>query len=75
MRERPSQIAGGQVPSLAELRPIAQGAKTSGDRRWTYRAFRRVSIYVTWLLLHTGVTPNQVTVASLITAAAGTGRQ
>lgn len=73
MGERPSPNNGGQVPSIAELRPIAQGVKVSGDRRWTYRAFRQVSIYITWLLLHTGVTPNQVTVASLITAGAGLG--
>ena len=60
-----------RVPRVAELRPIAQGAKTDADRRWTYRVFRIVSIYVTWALLHTRVTPNQVTVASLLVAAAG----
>lgn len=60
-----------RVPSVNELRPIAQGAKTDADRRWSYRAFRAVSIYVTWALLHTGVTPNQVTILSLVVAAAG----
>lgn len=59
------------VPSVAELRPIAQGTKTEADRRWSYRVFRAISIYVTWALLHTRVTPNQVTVLSLVIAAAG----
>lgn len=59
------------VPSVAKLRPIAQGAKTEADRRWAYRVFRVVSIYVTWALLHTRITPNQVTVLSLVVAAAG----
>lgn len=65
-RSRPAR-----VPSVSELRPIAQGSKTDADRRWSYRAFRIVSIYVTWALLHTRVTPNQVTVLSLVVAAAG----
>ncbi len=60
-----------KVPSVADLRPIAQGSKTQSDRRWTYRSFRHISIYVTWVLLHTTVTPNQVTVASLTVAAGG----
>lgn len=59
------------VPSVTELRPIAQGSKTQADRRWSYRAFRAISIYLTWALLHTRVTPNQVTVASLVIAAFG----
>lgn len=60
-----------EVPSVAELRPVAQGAKTEADHRWTYRVFRYLSIYVTWALAHTGVTPNQVTIASLVIAGAG----
>ena len=60
-----------RVPTVAELRPIAQGSKTQADRRWAYRMFRAVSIYVTWALLHFRVSPNQVTVASLVVAAAG----
>ncbi len=58
-------------PSVAEIRPVAQGAKTEADRRWTYRIFRSVSIYITWALLHTRVTPNQVTVISLVVAGIG----
>ena len=67
-------VSGGRVsrvPSVSELRPIAQGAKTGADRRWTYRIFRSVSIYVTWALLHTRVTPNQVTILSLLVAGVG----
>lgn len=59
------------VPPIAELRPVAQGSKTRADRRWSYRAFRSVSIYVTWLFLHTSITPNQVTILSLVIAGGG----
>ena len=61
----------GTVPRIADLRPVAQGEKVTEDKRWWYVIFRRISIYVTWALLHTGVTPNQVTVASLLTAFVG----
>lgn len=61
----------GRVPPLPELRTIAQGMKTAADRRWTYRLFRAVSIYITWALLHTRATPNQVTVVSLVVAGVG----
>jgi len=61
----------GTVPPIAELRERVQGDKVHADRRWTYRLFRRISIYITWALLHTNVTANQVTVSSLIVAAAG----
>lgn len=50
---------------------MVQGDKTAADRRWTYLVFRRVSVHVTRALLHTRVTPNQVTVASLVVAAFG----
>lgn len=60
-----------QVPPISELRPIVQGAKTASDQRWSYRAFRNISIHVTWALLHTSVTPNQVTAASLVVAIVG----
>jgi len=66
-----SEKNSGGVPSVAELRPIVQGSKVRADQRWTYRLFRSVSIYITWLLIHTKVTANQVTVASLVVAAIG----
>lgn len=59
------------VPPVSVLRPLAQGEKTEADRRLTYRVFRFVSIYLTWALLHTRVTANQVTVASIVIAGAG----
>jgi phosphatidylglycerophosphate synthase len=60
-----------RVPRIAELRPIAQGEKVGADKRWWYVIFRRVSIYVTWALLHTKATANQVTVGSLVIAFGG----
>lgn len=48
---------------------MTASAKT--DRRWWYVVFRRLSVYLTWALLHTRVTPNQVTVVSLFVALAG----
>ena len=60
-----------RVPSIEELRSLAQGEKLAGDRRLWYRTFRWLSIRLTWVLLHSRITPNQVTVASLIIAAAG----
>ena len=63
--------APGRVPPISKLRPVAQGEKVAGDRRWWYVIFRRLSIYVTWALLHTKVTANQVTIASLVAATVG----
>lgn len=60
-----------QVPPIDDLRPVAQGEKIAADARWWYVVFRRMSIYVTWVLLHTRVTPNQVTSASLVVALGG----
>jgi hypothetical protein len=60
-----------RVPPIAQLRPIAQGEKVTGDKRWWYVIFRRISIYVTWAVLHTKATPNHVTVASLVVAFIG----
>lgn len=60
-----------RVPGIEDLRSTTQSAKTRADRRWSYRAFRFFSVYVTWALLHTRVTPNQVTVASLVIAGGG----
>lgn len=57
------------MPSIEELRQQTMSAKP--DARWWYRMFRHVSVYLTWALLHTRVTPNQVTVASLFSAAVG----
>ena len=71
MSEDAGQGRSSRVPTVAQLRPIAQGSKTESDRRWAYRMFRAVSIYITWALLHFRVSPNQVTVVSLVFAAVG----
>jgi len=54
------------VPDLGTLRSICQGEKVRRDRRPWYVLSRRVSIVVTWMLLHTPVSANQVTLASLL---------
>jgi phosphatidylglycerophosphate synthase len=53
------------VPDLGTLRSICQGEKVRQDRRPWYVLSRRVSIGITWLLLHTPVSANQVTWVSL----------
>lgn len=60
------------VPDLGTLRSICQGEKVRQDRRPWYVFSRRVSIGITWLLLHTPATANHVTLVSLfLTLAAG----
>ncbi len=58
------------VPSIPELRVICQGRKLADRRAW-YRIYRVVSIYLTWVLLHTNVSANQVSAASLISLLIG----
>jgi phosphatidylglycerophosphate synthase len=57
------------VESPSKLRTICQAGKEA-DPAW-YFVHRRVSIYLTWLLLHTSITPNQVTLLMMLTCAAG----
>lgn len=71
MTDRGESRRSRQIPPVTELRPIVQGAKTTSDQRWSYRLFRAISIHVTRALLHTSVSPNQVTAASLVLALAG----
>jgi len=59
------------VPDLAALRGLCHGQKVQQDRRIWYVLSRRVSIRITWLLLHTGVSANQVTLVSLLLTLAG----
>ena len=54
-----------------ELRVICQAGKLS-EPGW-YVVHRRVSIYVTWALLHTPLRPTHVTLAMMVVAAAGAG--
>jgi hypothetical protein len=59
------------VPDVAQLRTICQAGKLSKDSRSFYALSRRISIYLTWLLLHTEVRPNQVTVVTVLLALMG----
>lgn len=59
------------VPDLGTLRSICQGEKVRRDRRPWYVLSRRLSLAITWLLLHTPVTANQVTTVSLVLTVAG----
>jgi CDP-alcohol phosphatidyltransferase-like enzyme len=59
------------VPDIAKLRSICQAGKLSKDSRFFYVLSRRVSIYITWLFLHTNVRPNQVTVLTVVLAFVG----
>ena len=54
-----------QIPSISELRTITQAAKRH-NTDWHYVIHRRLSIYITWLLLHTSLTANQVTLFSFL---------
>ncbi len=57
------------LESPRELRALCQAGKEV-DPGW-YFVHRRLSIYVTWLLLHTRVTPNQVTLLMMVTGTVG----
>ena len=57
------------LESPRELRAVCQAGKDA-DPGW-YFVHRRLSIYVTWLLLHTRVTPNQVTLLMMSTGVVG----
>lgn len=48
------------APPLAELERAAQRGKGMSERSTWYRVQRQVSLRVTWLLLHTPVTANQI---------------
>lgn len=55
-----------QIPPISELREKCQGEKLARDNRFWYIWFRKISIYITWVFLHTKITANQVTALSLI---------
>lgn len=55
----------------SELREICQAGKLS-EPGW-YVVHRRVSIYLTWALLHTRLTPNHVTFLMMALAVVGAG--
>ncbi len=57
------------IESPQQLRALCQAGKEA-DPGW-YFVHRRLSIYVTWALLHTPVTPNQVTGLMMLAGVAG----
>lgn len=55
-----------RVPeSIPELRTICQAGPHAAGQPWLFRQIRRVSIYLTWLLLHLPLSPNQITVMAI----------
>lgn len=56
------------APTLSELKALCLKETEAPASRWVYR---RVSIPVTWLLVRTPVTPNQVTLVSAIVGLVG----
>jgi hypothetical protein len=51
-----------RVESIKELRKICQAQKAKTETRMPWVRFVRIfSIYLTWVLLHTKITPNKVT--------------
>jgi phosphatidylglycerophosphate synthase len=58
-------MAGRAVPDVATLRAICHTGKVSADSRLWYVLQRRASIYLTWLLLHTPLSPTHVTQISV----------
>jgi len=58
-------LAGQPARDLATLRRICHADKVAQNSGSWYVLQRRVSIYLTWLLLHTGLKPNHVTLISV----------
>jgi phosphatidylglycerophosphate synthase len=59
------------IPDIATLREICHRGKLEKDRRSWYAASRGIAIYITWVLIHTGVTANQVTLLTVTLSLAG----
>jgi phosphatidylglycerophosphate synthase len=62
-----------RVPeSIQELRAICQlSPQWQVPQPWAFLQIRKVSIYVTWILLHTPITANGVSVAGILLGVAG----
>src|SRR3990172_821831 len=59
------------IPDIATLKEICHRGKLEKDRRSWYAASRSIAIYITWLLIHTRVTANQVTLLTVSLSLAG----
>jgi CDP-alcohol phosphatidyltransferase len=52
--------------TISELKKDCQQTHYSwNDQPWLFRQFREVSIYLTWALLHTRLTPNAITLVAI----------
>ncbi len=60
------------IPPISELRKICQSYKLERDKRWWRIFWRKISIYITWVLLHTEITPNQASATSVLLVILGT---
>lgn len=61
----------GPVPDIRTLRAICHSDKLTRDRRRWYVLQRRATIYLTWLVLHTGLEANHVTMITVMCALVG----
>lgn len=54
--------------SISELRRRCHGSAYEGwaSQPWVFLQYRKISIYLTWVLLHARLTPNQISVLALI---------
>jgi len=61
------------MPSIQELRELTQKEKIEGrERPWGYASLQRgPSVYLTWLLVRTPITPNVITLVSIACGVAG----
>lgn len=61
------------MESIKDLREKLQREKLENrERPWGYRLFQRgPSVYLTWILLHTPITPNTVTLVSILSGLGG----
>jgi len=57
-------------PTMEQLRKVTQDRPDKHDF-YMWSVMRRISIYVTWLSVRTPVTPNQITLLSLLAGLAG----
>ena len=64
-----------KLSSIKELRKICQNPYMDPEgplsEAFSRKTYYKISIYFTWLLLHTNITPNQVTLLSLLVGVAG----
>jgi len=59
--------------SLKELRAISQGSISRDLDRYPllFKLIRKISIYLSWILVHTPMSPNSITVSGIITSYLG----